>query len=81
MFQERFGEPALPDAGLAGEQDQAPVSGERAVEAGDQLGELPRPADEGPARPCVAHGRDLDRLHPRPRQDWILRQYRLFDLA
>ena len=81
MLQERFGEPTLPDAGLAGEQEQAPVSGERAVEAGDQLGELPRAADEGPARPCVGHGRDLNRLHRRPRQRWILRQYRLFELA
>ena len=45
-----LGEPALADAGLAGEQEQAAAAGERVVEAGEQLGELALAADERAAR-------------------------------
>ncbi len=41
-----LGEPALADPRLADEQERPPAAMERVVEAGEQVGELPRAADE-----------------------------------
>jgi hypothetical protein len=63
-------EAALADAGLAGEQEQAPATGERVVDTADELGELPLAADE-PAARCtgrrLGHGEVESRILPQDR--------------
>ena len=53
---ELLGEPALADARLAGEQEQAPAARERVVEAGGELGELALAPDERAASRSSAAG-------------------------
>ena len=64
-----LGEPALADAGLAGEQEEAPAAGERVLEAGEQLVELGargrRTRSASQSRPLgPAGGREIEAADP-----------------
>ena len=75
-------ETALADTGLAHEQEQPSASGDRVVEALDELGELVLAADERAARPldCViGRHRLLRGCHQM--ESRVLREYRPLELA